>query len=157
MPRNAHNKWSHLLWKKAFQTISWSYTVCFTHYGSGDLRTTSWIPEDFNSDYCVYVLKCPCALAYVVKTTGPFRRRSQTQECTQIDLNNQVVVHFVKHKHQIHELWGMVIEHVQQPIRGVDRNCLLLKCEASWIYTLGMVNPGGLNSNLSFVCFLDDR
>lgn len=79
-------------------------------------------------------LKCSCALAYVGKITDPFKRRfqkqrsgirvvlSKTEECTQMDLNKPVAVHFVKYRHQIHELRDMVIEHVLQPNRGCDHD-----------------------------------
>ena len=122
-----------------------------------------------NTDFCVYILKCPCTLVYVGKTIGPFKKRFQkhrsdirvaltkTAKGEQVDFNKPVALHFVTVKHQIHELRGMVIEHVKAPYRGGDRNRALLCREAYWIHTLGTVQPGGLNANLSLTCFIDDR
>lgn len=122
-----------------------------------------------NTDHCVYVLKCPCTLTYVGKTVGPFKKRFQkhrsdirvalakTEKGEQADPNKPVAMHFVTAKHQTHELREMVIEHIKPPHRGGDRDWLLLRREAYWMHTLGTVHPGGLNTNLSFTCFIDDR
>lgn len=100
---------------------------------------------------------------------GPFKKRFQkhrsdirvalakTKKGEQVDPNKPIAWYFVKSKHQTHELRGMVIEHIKQPNRGGDRDRLLLCREAYWRYTLGTIQPGGLNTNVSLTCFLDDR
>lgn len=32
------------------------------------------ICDNYNTDFCVYILKCPCTLIYVGKTIGPFKK-----------------------------------------------------------------------------------
>lgn len=140
----------------------------FAHPHSGkQYRINGYV--NCNTEYCVYLLKCPCSMVYVGKTIGPFKRRFQshrsdiktalakTANDLPIDLSKPVAVHFTIKKHQVHELRGMVIEHVDRPTRGGDRDCFLLRREAYWIHILNTVQPRGLNSYLSFTCFLDDR
>lgn len=53
--------------------------ICGKHFMHSHKGNRYRIKEylNCNTDYCVYILKCPCALAYVSKTTGAFKRRFQ--------------------------------------------------------------------------------
>lgn len=135
------------------------------------LGTPYTIKEFFscNTEFCVYLLKCPCSMYYVGKTTGPFKRRFQKHRSDvkiqkqkfdkdgSMDLDKPVAVHFIKQNHQVHEMKGMVIEHVPPLNRGGDRNRRLLQRESFWIYTLDTVTPRGLNINFGFHCYLPTR
>ncbi|KAM9331059.1 uncharacterized protein PAF06_019410 [Gastrophryne carolinensis] len=105
------------------------------------------------TDYCVYLLKCPCGLLYIGKTIGPFKKRFQQhrsdvrisikkhQDGETLDYDKPVAIHFVRHKHQTSELRGMVIEQVERPHRGGDRHLRLLQRETYWIHELDTVQP----------------
>lgn len=105
---------------------------------------------------------------YGGKIIGPFKRRFQ-RHCSDIPtavtkaLNNEdlddtkpVAVHFMKHKDQVHELRGAVIDHIRVHPRGGNRENMLLCREALWIFTLDTLAPRGLNTSLSHTCFLND-
>lgn len=67
---------------------------------------------------------------YVGKTIGPFKKCFQKHRSNirvaltkiekgeQADPNKPVAIHFVTTRHQVHELHGMVIEHVKPPTGG---------------------------------------
>lgn len=106
--------------------------ICGSHFSHPHKGNQYQIREYFNcnTDFSVYILRCPCALTYVGKTVGPFKKQFQkhrsdirvalakTEKGKQADPNKPAAVHFVTSKHQIHELRGMVIEQVKPPNRG---------------------------------------
>lgn len=56
-----------------------------------------------------------------------------------------VARHFVEAGHSEWDLKVMVIDWVPNPKRGGNRLGLLKRRELKWIYTLGTLQPGGLN------------
>lgn len=53
--------------------------ICGEHFTDPHRDNRYRIKEylNCNTDYCFYILKCPCTFTYVGKTTGPFKRRFQ--------------------------------------------------------------------------------
>ena len=102
------------------------------------------------------MLKCPCGLAYIGKTTRPLKTRisEHRSNIRNHDQKSPVAVHFTKAGHNVSSLcyWG--IEQVKLPRRGGDINTFLLKREAFWIYTLETLAPKGLNEDIDLRPFL---
>ena len=109
-----------------------------------------------STTFVVYLIKCPCGLAYVGKTTRALRTRISEHRsnirCG--DERNPVAAHFKKFGHSISSFryWG--IEKVERPFRGGDHGLLLLQREAYYIYTLNTMAPNGLNEEFDLKPFL---
>ncbi|XP_071986734.1 uncharacterized protein [Engystomops pustulosus] len=108
-----------------------------------------------DTDYCVYLIKCPCGLAYIGETTQRIRDRICKHKST-IRLNNTLLpipAHFLEARHSINQLKFQIIEHVEMPRRGGDRVGLLKKRESYWIHTLQTLQPDGLNRDYNIQSF----
>ena len=109
-----------------------------------------------STTFVVYLIKCPCGLAYIGKTNRALRTRISEHRsnirCG--DERNPVAAHFKKYGHSITSFryWG--IEKVDMPPRGGDHNRLLLQREAYYIYTLNTMSPCGLNEEFDVKPFL---
>lgn len=104
----------------------------------------------------IYMLKCPCGLAYIGKTTRPLKTRI-TEHRSNIrnhDHKSPVARHFTQFSHTVSSLKYIGIEQITPPRRGGDVNALLLKREAYWIYTLNTLVPRGLNEEFDLRPFL---
>ena len=95
------------------------------------------------SSYVVYMIRCPCGLAYVGKTTRQLKQRMSEHKSTirRNDRNYPVAVHFNDFKHDIASLRFIGIEKVHLPRRGGNHDNLLKKREAFWINTLQTLHP----------------
>lgn len=109
-----------------------------------------------NTQNVIYLLKCPCGLAYVGKTTRPLKTRisEHRSNIRNHDTRSPVAVHFTQASHNVSSLRYIGIELVKQPARGGDINSLILRREAFWIYTLDTLAPKGLNVDFDLRPFL---
>ncbi|CAJ0965128.1 unnamed protein product [Ranitomeya imitator] len=108
------------------------------------------------STFVVYLIKCPCGLAYVGETTQTVRDRvaqhKSTIRCNKTHL--PLPFHFSAKNHNIAQLRFQVLEQVDIPRRGQNRTKMLQKREAYWIYTLQTLEPKGLNRDYDVSAFL---
>ncbi|KAL2084518.1 hypothetical protein ACEWY4_020036 [Coilia grayii] len=109
-----------------------------------------------NTNNVIYMLRCPCGLAYIGKTTRSLKTRIAEHRSNIRNHNDKspVAIHFTAASHNVSSLRYIGIEHVKSPSRGGDVNSLLLKREAYWIYTLGTLFPKGLNEDFDLRPFL---
>uniref|UniRef100_A0A803JQT4 Reverse transcriptase domain-containing protein n=1 Tax=Xenopus tropicalis TaxID=8364 RepID=A0A803JQT4_XENTR len=127
----------------------------FTHPHTG---RTMPIRKYFTCDsmYVVYLIKCPCGLAYIGETTQKVKDRIKQHKsnirCKQLQL--PIPAHFHQMKHSISQLRYQVIDNVDPLRRGGDRQRLLKKLEMRWINTLGTLSPGGLNREYTPMMFI---
>ena len=98
----------------------------------------------------VYLIRCPCGLAYVGKTTRQLKQRMSEHKSSirRNDREYPVAVHFNDCKHDISTFRFIGIEQVPLPRRGGDHDHLLKQREAYWIFTLQTLHPKGLNDEL---------
>ncbi|CAJ0920813.1 unnamed protein product [Ranitomeya imitator] len=103
-----------------------------------------------DTNYVVYLLKCPCGLLYVGETTQHLRDRIASHKSTIRCKKTWLPVphHFVSANHNVSQLRVQVIEQVERPRRGGNHIKQLKEREAYWIYTLQTLAPGGLNREL---------
>lgn len=109
-----------------------------------------------NTTNVIYMLKCPCGLAYIGKTTRALKTRIAEHRSTirNHDKKSPVAEHFTQFGHSVASLRYIGIERIQPPSRGGDVNSILLKREALWIYTLDTLSPKGLNEDFDLRPFL---
>ncbi|XP_041922081.1 uncharacterized protein LOC121685553 [Alosa sapidissima] len=109
-----------------------------------------------NTSNVIYMLKCPCGLAYIGKTTRPLKTRisEHRSNIRNHDPKSPVAVHFTQCSDNLSSLRYCGIEVVKTPTRGGDINSLLLKKEAFWIYTLDTLAPRGMNEEFDLRPFL---
>lgn len=109
-----------------------------------------------NTKNVIYMIKCPCGLAYIGKTRRCLKTRI-AEHRSNIRLNDQrnpIAVHFNALKHNLATLRYIGIEQVKVPRRGGDVDRLLLQREAFYIYTLNTLSPRGLNLDFDLKSFL---
>lgn len=133
-------------------------TRTFNHPRTGKTHTIKAIIT-CNTINVVYMLKCPCRLAYIGKTSRPLKNRISEHRSNiwNNDSKSAVAVHFSQAHHNVNMLQFVDIEQIKMSNR--DANALLLRREAFWIYTLNTVSPRGLNEefDLSYdLCFSTD-
>ena len=102
------------------------------------------------------MLKCPCGLSYIGKTSRALKTRIAEHRSTIRNnvITSPVAVHFNKAGHNVSTLRYTGIELVQSPRRGGDVNNMLLKRELFWIHTLQTLAPKGLNEDYDIRPFL---
>ncbi|XP_041429845.1 uncharacterized protein LOC121397297 [Xenopus laevis] len=100
-----------------------------------------------NSTFVIYLIKCPCGLAYVGETTQKIKDRiKQHKSNIRCNYNHlPIPSHFSEARHTVSQLRYQVIDDVGPLRRGGDRIYLLKKLEMQWISRLGTLCPGGLN------------
>ncbi|XP_077155812.1 uncharacterized protein LOC143818356 [Ranitomeya variabilis] len=105
------------------------------------------------SNFVVYLIKCPCGLLYVGETIQHVRDRvashKSTIRCGKTWL--PLPAHFAAARHTVAQLKFQVIEQVPRPRRGGDHIKLLRSREAYWIYTLDTLAPKGLNREIDWL------
>ena len=104
----------------------------------------------------IYLLTCPCGLAYVGQTSRALKTRI-SEHRSNIRLKNPkspVAQHFSKMGHNVAQLRYIGIERVPLPRRGGDIHNLLDRREAYWIYQLRTLQPDGLNEDFELSAFL---
>ncbi|XP_073433457.1 uncharacterized protein [Dendrobates tinctorius] len=100
-----------------------------------------------NSNFVVYLIKCPCGLGYVGETTQHVKDHISNHKST-IRCENTLLpipAHFVENRHSVSQLKFQVIEQIPVPRRGGNRIQTLKEREAYWIYHLNTLHPHGLN------------
>lgn len=109
-----------------------------------------------NSSNVIYLLKCPCGMGYVGKTTRPLKTRfgEHRSAIRRADLTSPVARHFLKEGHQISQLRFMAIELVRKPKQGLSHDRLILQRELFWMYKLDTRAPKGLNEDCDLTPFL---
>ena len=127
----------------------------FSHPHSGKKHTIKSVIT-CRTKYVVYLLKCPCGLYYVGKTSRELRVRISEHKSTirNKDDKSSVARHFMEAGHDICTLRFQGIESIVASRRGGDRDRLLLQREAFWIHELATEYPLGLNEELLLGCFL---
>ncbi|XP_077151982.1 uncharacterized protein LOC143815994 isoform X1 [Ranitomeya variabilis] len=108
-----------------------------------------------NTNFAIYVIKCPCGLLYVGETTQHVKDRiashKSTIRCGKTWL--PIPDHFVTFKHSVAQLKFQIIEQVPRPRRGGNHIKLLKARETFWIHTLDTLAPRGLNREIDWqVC-----
>ncbi len=100
--------------------------------------------------HVIYLICCPCGLAYVGKTVGQLKQRISEHKSLiwRNERNYPVAVHFNEFNHDISTLRFTGIEKVCLPKRGGNHDLLLKKHEAYWIHTLKTLTPLGMNDEL---------
>lgn len=119
-------------------------TYCHSHTGK-TLKIKGII--SCNTKNVIYMIKCPCGLSYIGKTTRCLKTRiaEHRSSIRTNDQKNPVAVHFNAFNHNLSTLRYIGIEHVSTPRRGGDIDNLLLRREAFYIYMLNTLSPKGLN------------
>lgn len=109
-----------------------------------------------STTHVVYLIRCPCGLAYVGKTTRPLRTRMSEHRSSirTEDERSPVAAHFKRAGHAVSALRYIGVERVDQSPRGGDRDKKLLQRETFWIYFLNTLSPHGLNEDFDIKPFL---
>ena len=104
----------------------------------------------------IYLLTCPCGLAYVGQTSRALKTRISEHRSNIRTKNpkSPVAQHFNKMGHSVAQLRYVGIERVTLPQRGGDIHNLLNRREAFWIYSLRTLQPDGLNEDYELSAFL---
>ncbi|CAJ0938687.1 unnamed protein product [Ranitomeya imitator] len=106
-----------------------------------------------NSNFVVYLVKCPCGVLYVGETTQRIKDRiashKSTIRCGKTWL--PLPDHFIKSRHTVAQLKFQIIEHVPRPRRGGDHIRLLKSRETYWIHKLDTMTPKGLNREVDWL------
>ncbi|CAJ0958430.1 unnamed protein product [Ranitomeya imitator] len=99
------------------------------------------------SSFVVYMIVCPCGLTYVGETTMEVRARITKHKSTVRTGLTELPVpkHFIDNKHSVNQLRFRVIDSVPVLRREGNRLQILKTKELRWIYTLGLLQPKGLN------------
>lgn len=108
------------------------------------------------STHVIYILRCPCGLVYVGKTTRKLKQRISEHKSSirRNDRDYPVAIHFNDNHHDVCSLRFYGIEYVPPPPRGGDHDRLLKQREAFWIHTLQTLAPKGLNDEFNLNIFL---
>ncbi|CAJ0949522.1 unnamed protein product [Ranitomeya imitator] len=109
-----------------------------------------------NTNFAVYLIKCPCGLLYVGETTQPVKSRISKHKST-IRCKNLLLPlpsHFIEKGHNLSQLKFQIIEHVTPLRRGGDRITMLKRREAYWIHELNTLSPKGLNRDYELSSFI---
>ncbi|XP_077111244.1 uncharacterized protein LOC143767108 [Ranitomeya variabilis] len=106
-----------------------------------------------DSNFVVYLIKCPCGLLYIGETTQHIKDRISSHKSTIRCGKNWLPLpdHFTKFKHTVAQLKFQVIEKVPRPRRGGDHVRLLRARETFWIYKLDTLAPKGLNREIDWL------
>ncbi len=108
------------------------------------------------STHVIYLIRCPCGLAYVGKTSRQLRTRisEHRSNIRTGDMRSPIASHFRQVGHNVSVLQYIGIEKVIKPSRGGDYEKKLLQRECFWIYTLNTLSPSGLNEDFDIKPFL---
>lgn len=106
--------------------------------------------------HVVYMIKCPCSLAYVGMTTRALKTRiSEHRSDIQTgDMRKPVAAHFKQMSHNVSMLRYIGIERLEYPRRGGDRTRLLQQRETFWIHKLKTLQPHGMHLDFDIRPFL---
>ncbi|XP_073721933.1 uncharacterized protein [Misgurnus anguillicaudatus] len=138
------------------QQCNFTYkTLTFTHPHTGKIFKIRGTISCKTANV-IYLLRCPCGLCYIGKTSRPLKTRISEHRCAirHRDPKSPVAQHFTDLRHSVSTLQYIGIEQVKYPRRGGDINKLLLQRELYWIYTLNTLSPKGLNEEFDIRPFL---
>lgn len=109
-----------------------------------------------NTNNVIYMLRCPCGLAYIGKTNRALKHRisEHRSNIRNHDQKSPVALHFSHAQHPVSSLRYTGIEKVNLPRRGGDIDTILLQREAFWMFTLDTLSPKGLNEDFDLRPFL---
>lgn len=95
------------------------------------------------STHVIYLIRCPCGLAYVGKTSRQLRIRicEHRSNIRTGDMRSPIASHFRQMGHNVSVLKYIGIEKVTKPSRGGDYENKLLQRECFWIYSLNTLSP----------------
>ncbi|CAJ0923647.1 unnamed protein product [Ranitomeya imitator] len=90
------------------------------------------------STFVIYLIKCPCDLAYVGETTQAVRDRVSQHKSTIRCKKTHFPLphHFIEKNHNISQLRFQVLEQIDPLRRGQNCIKMLKRREAYWIFTL---------------------
>lgn len=120
-----------------------------------EYRTNGFI--NCNSEYVVYLLKCPCGCFYVGRTKRKLKERFYEHKYAIRVKNDDYPM--AKHYKDVHHsdpssLKIQGVEIVKTSIRGGDKLKLLLQRETFWIWKLKAMEYPGLNEEIDYTPFL---
>ncbi|KAL2076917.1 hypothetical protein ACEWY4_027491 [Coilia grayii] len=120
-----------------------------------EYKTNGFI--NYNSEYVVYRLLCPCGCFYAGRTKRKLKERFSEHKYA-IKTNNEDYP-MAKHYREIHysdpsSLKVQGIEVIKKTVRGGDRLKRLLQRETFWIWSLKAMEHPGLNEEIHYRPFL---
>ncbi|OCU00394.1 hypothetical protein XELAEV_18006169mg, partial [Xenopus laevis] len=112
-----------------------------------------------DSKYVVYILKCPCGLAYIGQTIRAVKDRIKEHRgnIRNFKMGTATDTSVSRHFHMGHnvsQLKWMVLEQIKMPSRGGDIKKILAQKEAYWIKKMNTMVPIGMNDHWSIIPFL---
>jgi len=104
------------------------------------------------STHVVYLIRCPCGLGYVGKTSRQLKQRISEHKSLirRKDTNYPVATNFLTFNHDVSSLWFCGIEKVSMPLRGSNVELFLQRRDLFWIFTLQTLSPRGMNDEALF-------
>ena len=126
---------------------------CVFHPQTGksyNLRHTSTC----DSMNVIYLIKCPCGLAYIGQTSRKLKVRISEHKSNirRNVLTSTLAKHWNASGHSIPQFRFQILEVL--PSDTPDLHNRLLRREIHWIYLLDTLQPRGLNDRLEMHCFL---
>ncbi|OCT65591.1 hypothetical protein XELAEV_18041829mg, partial [Xenopus laevis] len=112
------------------------------------------------SNYVIYMLKCPCGQAYIGQTTRAVKERIKEHRGNIRNFkpgtatDTSVSRHFSNSCHNLNQLKWCVLEKVHKPRRGGNTKTILSQREAYWIKRMNTMTPIGMNDSWSIISFL---
>ncbi|OCU01983.1 hypothetical protein XELAEV_18007742mg, partial [Xenopus laevis] len=113
-----------------------------------------------DSKHVVYMLKCPCGLAYIGQTSRAVKERIKEHRGNIRNFkmgtatDTCVSRHFYSKGHNVSQLKWMNLEQIKMPNRGGDIKKILTQKEAYWIKKMNTMAPIGMNDYWSITPFL---
>lgn len=109
-----------------------------------------------STTHVIYMIRCPCGLAYIGKTSRELRTRisEHRSKIRSGDERSPVAAHFKKAGHNVSALRYLGVEGIVRQRRGGDLERRLLQRETFWIYSLNTLSPNGLNEDFDIRPFL---
>ncbi|OCT68805.1 hypothetical protein XELAEV_18040096mg, partial [Xenopus laevis] len=110
--------------------------------------------------FVVYMLKCPCGMAYIGQTIRMAKERikEHRNNIRNFKVNTAtdtpVSRHFNSLGHNASQLRWLILERIIQAKRGGDMRKSLGQREAYWIKRMNTLTPNGLNDYWSLSPFL---
>ncbi len=132
-------------------------TKLFNHSHTGrKIPITEFI--NCKSSHVIYMLLCPCSLAYVKKQTKRPLKQWISEHKTVVhtgSIDYAISKHYAEGNHASpSSLTFCGIKKVTIPTRGGDVLKKLSQREMFWIHTLNTMTPNGLNDDFSLKCCL---
>ncbi|OCT92567.1 hypothetical protein XELAEV_18015623mg [Xenopus laevis] len=103
------------------------------------------------------MIVCPCGLYDIGKTVQKLKDRFHKHKSVIIigKDTTPLVQRCKEHNYNVSSLRLMGIDQITSSGGGIDKNTLLLRREAEWIFRHDPVTTTGLNDSLNLSCFSD--